>query len=146
MLGGGFDSPMQSSWAPHHVQMRVRRPRPHDVRAGISMRVWQAGGLWVKRPHNHPMWSDRDRRTGFVVRIGIATLSSTREHVSDSRNGVGWLGFVSCKISGPLHRWSVGAHRRIPDYIRIAWHAGKAVRTFTQDYYMSLRIFVDDCR
>src|SRR5262249_9451921 len=91
---------MQSSWTPHHVQMRVRGARPHDVRAGISVNGWQAGGLWVKRPHDHPMWTDSDWRTGFVVWIGIAALSSTREHVSASPDCVGWLCVMRYKISG----------------------------------------------
>jgi len=37
------------------------------------------------------------------VWIGIAALSSTRKHVGDSPNGVGWLGSVNCKNGGSVN-------------------------------------------
>ena len=67
----------------------------------------------------------------MVIRIGIAALSSTREHVRDPWHSVGGLEFPGCKISGPLHGRLVGAHRRLSDDIRIARHASKSVRALT---------------
>src|SRR5262245_56836346 len=132
--------------APHDVHVRVGGAGPHDVGSGIAMRCRKSCCFRVKGPHDHPVRGDRNCRAGLVIWIGIAPLSRTREHVCYPWNSVGWLGFMSGKVSRPLHRWSVGAHRRIADDLRIAWHASEAVGAFTYNYGASLRILCDDFR
>lgn len=43
----------------------------------------------VKRPYDHPVRADSDRRAGFVIGIRIAALRGADQHVSDAWTGVG---------------------------------------------------------
>src|ERR1700745_2153386 len=86
----------------HYMKVSVRGTRPHDVSAMISVGGRQSGRLWVKRPHNHPVRTNVDRRTCFVVRVGITALSGSGEHVGDSGNRVRRVRSVGPGIGEPL--------------------------------------------
>ena len=75
--------------------MGVGGSGPHDVRAGIPMRNWQACGFGVEWPDDHPVRAHSNRGTRLVIRIGIASLRGTGEHVGNSRGCVCRLWFVS---------------------------------------------------
>ena len=117
--------------ASHGVHVRVGRAGPHDIGSGIAMGCRHSCCFRVEGPHDHPMRGNGNCQAGLVIWIGIATLSSTREHVCDPWNGVGWPGFMSRKISGPLHRWSVSAHRRLADGTG-CWNKAHRSRMWTQ--------------
>jgi len=74
----------------------------------------QPRGLRVKRPQNHPMRPNVDRRAGLVKRIRVASLSSTSEHVLYARSGCGRLWLVLIEILVPLHCHFIGAHGGMP--------------------------------
>lgn len=103
------------SRASHHVQVRIRCTRPHDVGTVIAVCRWQARGLWVKRPQNHPVRAHVNRRAGRIVGVGIAALRGTRQHVGDPWDCCGWLGLVRFGISKPLQRNRIDAHRGLPN-------------------------------
>ena len=67
----------------------------------------QSRSFRVEGPHDHPMWTYRNCRTGLVIGIGIAALCGTGEHVGNAGNCIGGLGFVRGKVSRPLQRCSI---------------------------------------
>src|SRR5258707_6578588 len=71
---------------------------PHDVGPGIAMCCRQSCYFRIEGPHDHPVRRDGHCRAGSVIWIGITVLSSTRKHVCDPWNGVGWLRFMRRKI------------------------------------------------
>src|ERR1700674_5833619 len=79
-----------------------------------------------------------------VIRIRIASLRGTGKHVSDTRDTVRWLGFMSAEVGCPLHRCGIRTHRRVAYNVRVTRHTGKAVAAFAQNYRFALRIFIDD--
>lgn len=131
---------------PHDVQMRVGRPRPHDIRARIAMRHRQSGGLGIEGPHDHPMRRNGDRRTCCIVRVGVAALGSAGEHIRNAWNRVCRFRLMSFEIGDPLHGGSIRAHRWIADNLGISWHAGEAVTTLAQDDPFSVGIRIDNAR
>src|ERR1700757_4478616 len=84
------------------MKVSVRGTRPHDVSAMISVGGRQSARLWVKRPHNHPVRTNVDRRTCFVVRVGITALSGSGEHVVIP--GTVFVGFSLWALALANHR------------------------------------------
>jgi len=130
----------------HDVHMRVRRPSPHDVRAGRLVCGRQPGSFRIERPHNHPVRTYSNRRTRGVIRIGIASLGGTGKHVRNSGNAICWLWLVSTEVRCPLHRCGIHAHRRLTDNVWIPGHAGEPVAALAENHSITLRICIDDSR
>src|SRR5258708_12936772 len=86
----------------HDVHMRVRRPSPHDVRAGRLVCGRQPGSFRIERPHNHPVRTYSNRRTRGVVRIGIASLVATIKHVLHSRTSILYPFLATTEFRCPL--------------------------------------------
>jgi hypothetical protein len=86
--------PFVRPWTPHDMQVGIRRPGPHDVGAGRLVCGRQSGGLRIKRPHNHPVRTDRNGRACRIVRIRITALCCARQHVD--KPGSVLAGFALC--------------------------------------------------
>src|SRR5215813_5416481 len=59
-------------WRIADVQIGVRRAVEHLPRAGISNRVRKPAAVRIERPQDHPVRTNRNRRTRSVERIGVA--------------------------------------------------------------------------
>ena len=126
------------------MQVRIRRPSPHDVGACRLVRGRQAGGLGIEWPHNHPVRADRDGLAGRIVRIGITALRGSGQHINNAWFRVGGLRFASSEIGGPLHRRRICTQGRVANYSWISRHTGETIAAVTQDYSIAFRIGVND--
>src|SRR5271156_212509 len=131
-------------WASHDVQMRVRRPGPHDVGAGRPVFGREPGNLRIEWPHDHPVRADRDGSARGVLGIRITALSGAGQHVGDAWDRVSRLRFVSFGVGEPLERKCINAHRWVGHNFWISRHATEAVIPFAQNYCLALCVGVYD--
>jgi hypothetical protein len=122
-----ISSPRLILWGSHNVNMCPRCASPHDVCASGLVSCRQPCGLRIKRPQNHPVRSNGDRRARLIRPVGVTPLCRHSQHVFDARDGSTGLRFVMFKVAMPLHRDFVSAHRRHANSGRIAGHAGKVI-------------------
>ena len=115
------------------VQIRVRGSRKHHPSTFVANGGRKAIRRSVKRPCDHPVRSDGNSGTGFIRRIGVASLSGAAQHVNHSGRCVGRFRLSLHGIHHPSHAHWVHTHGRVADFVFVSRCTHPLIRSLDQN-------------
>src|SRR5271154_2325217 len=97
-----YSLPSQGS-LPADVQILVRGPCKHHPSASVANCGRKAICRSIERPCDHPVRAYWDSGTGFIRRIGVASLCGAAQHINHPGRCVRWLRLSLHGIHHPSH-------------------------------------------
>ena len=116
-----------------NVQILVRGSRKHHPSAFVANRGRKPICRSIERPCDHPVRSYGNSGTGFIRRIGVASLCGAAQHVNHSGRCVRRLRLSLHGIHHPSHTHGVHAHRRVANFVFVSRCTNPLIRSFDQN-------------
>ena len=114
------------------MQMSVRRSIKHDLSTSMPHRSRHRIPPTIKRPYDHIMRPDRNRRARCIGHVGAAVLRGAAQHVDQPRRRIRRRRLPGQSVLDPLQALRVAAHGHVADFVLVAGEAHPGICALAQ--------------